>query len=266
MRGLFTPATLSGHSWISSRCWAHAAPRRRKGHTPLPRLFADAYFVTLSGATAFGASVGAVCRCRCERNRLVADATFSGFFAVAPLTGVASMRICSPACRPLLIRAASAASSTPSPTPARRSPGLFPSSPERWSSAAAASSPTCCRIRWRRPRWWACERIYLDLSLVPGRRRHASTGRRPTALALTQDPSTSCPAMSPGSPGLTTTVCGHRDALPAAPALPTPRASRSTRRGQSPPPRASRGVASQGDPPSAGAQRPDGRARLRASC
>jgi hypothetical protein len=50
-------------------------------------VFADAYFVTLSGVAAFGASVGAVCRC--ERNRRVADATFSGFFAVAPLTGVA---------------------------------------------------------------------------------------------------------------------------------------------------------------------------------
>jgi hypothetical protein len=45
--------------------------------------------VTLSGVTTFGASVGAVCRCRCKRDRLVADATFSGFFTAAPLAGEA---------------------------------------------------------------------------------------------------------------------------------------------------------------------------------
>jgi hypothetical protein len=48
----------------------------------------DAYFVMLSGVTTFGASVGAVCRCRCERDRPVADATFSDLLAAAPLAGV----------------------------------------------------------------------------------------------------------------------------------------------------------------------------------
>ena len=63
--------------------------RTRKGHVPPPRSLSAPYFVTLSGVTTFGASVGAVCRCRCKRDRLVADATFFGLLAAAAFAGVA---------------------------------------------------------------------------------------------------------------------------------------------------------------------------------